>query len=191
MFLTGFLLLCLFGTIHSIENKSSFFSLEEKTLIMRIQMVCLGNICRSPLAEGILKHKVKNAGLDWFVDSAGIGDWHAGDLPDKRSIAIAQRYNIDITDQRARQIRKDDLKNFDLILAMDDSNLRQIQLLAQNTHLAHAKIEMILNYVEPGKNRSVPDPYYGGMDGFEKVFQLLDEATDQILKKHQKNVEQE
>ena len=80
---------------------------------MKILMVCLGNICRSPLAEGILKHKVKNAGLDWIVDSAGIGDWHAGDLPDKRSIATAQRYNVDITDQRARQIRKEDLKKFD------------------------------------------------------------------------------
>jgi protein-tyrosine phosphatase len=155
--------------------------LEEKTLIMRILMVCLGNICRSPLAEGILKHKVKNAGLEWFVDSAGIGDWHAGDFPDKRSIAIAQRYNIDITDQRARQIRKEDLKNFDLILAMDDSNLRQIQLLAKQVQNPTAQIEMILNYSNPGKNQSVPDPYYGGMDGFEKVFQMLDEATERML----------
>lgn len=158
---------------------------------MRILMVCLGNICRSPLAEGILKHKVKNTGLDWFVDSAGIGDWHAGDLPDKRSIATAQRHNIDIRDQRARQIRKEDLKNFDLILAMDDSNLHQIQLLAKQVQNPTAQIEMILDYSNLGKNQSVPDPYYGGMDGFEKVYQLLDNATDQILKKYKKTVEQE
>jgi len=164
-----------------LKTKVVFFSLEEKTLSMKILMVCLGNICRSPLAEGILKHKVKNAGLEWFVDSAGIGDWHAGDLPDKRSIAIAQRYNVDITDQRARQIRKEDLKNFDLILAMDDSNLRQIQFLAKQVQNPTAQIEMILNYSSPGKNQSVPDPYYGGMDGFEKVFQMLDEATEKML----------
>ena len=148
---------------------------------MRILMVCLGNICRSPLAEGILKDKVKKAGLAWEVDSAGIGDWHAGELPDKRSISTARQYAIDITDQRARQIRKEDLLHFDLILAMDDSNLRQIQLLAKQVQNPKAQIEMILNYLAPGKNQSVPDPYYGGLDGFEKVFQMLDEATDKIV----------
>jgi len=148
-------------------------------------MVCLGNICRSPLAEGILKDKVKRAGLKWEVDSAGIGDWHAGELPDQRSIAIARRFGIDITDQRARQIRKEDLLDFDLILAMDDSNLRQVQLLAKQLSQTKAQVEMIMNYSEPGKNRTVPDPYYGGIEGFEKVFQMLDEATDRILERHQ------
>lgn len=148
---------------------------------MRILMVCLGNICRSPLAEGILKDKVKKASLGWEVDSAGIGDWHTGELPDQRSISTARQHNIDITDQRARQIRKEDLHSFDLILAMDDSNLRQIQLLAKQVQNPTAQIEMILNYSSPGKNHSVPDPYYGGMDGFEKVFKMLDEATDRIL----------
>ena len=148
---------------------------------MRILMVCLGNICRSPLAEGILKDKVKKAGLAWEVDSAGIGDWHTGELPDKRSISTARQYAIDISDQRARQIRKEDLLHFDLILAMDDSNLRQIQLLAKQVQNPKSQIEMILNYSAPGKNQSVPDPYYGGLDGFEKVFQLLDEATDKIV----------
>ena len=152
---------------------------------MRILMVCLGNICRSPLAEGILKDKVKRAGLKWEVDSAGIGDWHAGELPDQRSIAIARRFGIDITDQRARQIRKEDLLDFDLILAMDDSNLRQVQLLAKQLSQTKAQVEMIMNYSEPGKNRTVPDPYYGGIEGFEKVFQMLDEATDRILERHQ------
>jgi len=147
-------------------------------------MVCLGNICRSPLAEGILKDKVKRAGLKWEVDSAGIGDWHAGELPDQRSIAIARRFGIDITDQRARQIRKEDLLDFDLILAMDDSNLRQVQLLAKQLSQTKAQVEMIMNYSEPGKNRTVPDPYYGGIEGFEKVFQMLDEATDRILERH-------
>ena len=152
---------------------------------MRILMVCLGNICRSPLAEGILKDKVKRAGLKWEVDSAGIGDWHAGELPDQRSIAIARRFGIDITDQRARQIRKEDLLDFDLILAMDDSNLRQVQLLAKQLSQTKAQVEMIMNYSEPGKNRTVPDPYYGGIEGFEKVFHMLDEATDRILERHQ------
>lgn len=150
---------------------------------MRILMVCLGNICRSPLAEGILKNKVKKAGLNWEVDSAGIGDWHTGELPDQRSISTARRYGIDITDQRARQIRKEDLHYFDIILAMDDSNLRQIQLLAKQVQNPTAQIEMILNYSSPGKNHSVPDPYYGGIDGFEKVFQLLDEATEKMLER--------
>lgn len=152
---------------------------------MRILMVCLGNICRSPLAEGILKSKVKRAGLEWEVDSAGIGDWHTGELPDQRSIAIARRFGIDITDQRARQIRKEDLLDFDLILAMDDSNLRQVQLLAKQLSQTKAQVDMIMNYSEPGKNRTVPDPYYGGIDGFEKVFYMLDEATDRILERHQ------
>jgi len=146
-------------------------------------MVCLGNICRSPLAEGILKDKVKKAGLSWEVDSAGIGDWHTGELPDQRSITTARRYGIDITDQRARQIRKEDLHNFDIILAMDDSNLRQIQLLAKQVQNPTAQIEMILNYSNPGKNQSVPDPYYGGIDGFEKVYKMLDEATEKMLER--------
>ena len=154
---------------------------------MRILMVCLGNICRSPLAEGILKNKVKRAGLEWEVDSAGIGDWHTGELPDQRSIAIARRFGIDITDQRARQIRKEDLLDFDLILAMDDSNLRQVQLLAKQLNQTKAQVDMIMNYSEPGKNRTVPDPYYGGIDGFEKVFYMLDEATDRILERHQQS----
>jgi protein-tyrosine phosphatase len=148
---------------------------------MRILMVCLGNICRSPLAEGLMKSKIAKAGLDWEVDSAGIGGWHAGDLPDRRSIAVAKHHGIDISEQRARQIRREDLRNFNLILAMDYSNLQQIEHLAAQVKDRKAQVEMILNYVNPAKDRSVPDPYYGDKEDFESVYQLLDEATERVM----------
>lgn len=146
---------------------------------MKVLMVCLGNICRSPLAEGILKHKIKENGLDWQVDSAGIGGWHSGELPDKRSISVAKKYNIDITDQRARKIRQSDLDHFDLILAMDYDNYRDIlQYAKSDAH--YEKVHMIRNFVNPDSNEEVPDPYYDGR--FELVFQLLDEACDAVIK---------
>lgn len=148
---------------------------------MKILMVCLGNICRSPLAEGIMKQKARKAGLDWTVDSAGTGHWHAGDPPDHRSIATARQKGIDITDQRARQFRQNDFDTFDLIFAMDPQNLRDVLRLAGNeTH--RAKVELILNQTYPGKDRAVPDPYYDD-DGFEEVFQLLDEACEAFVSK--------
>jgi protein-tyrosine phosphatase len=142
-------------------------------------MVCLGNICRSPLAEGIMKHKVKQYNLNWQVDSAGIGDWHVGELPDRRSIAKASQNGIDITDQRARQIQSADMDNFDLILAMDCDNYRDILKYAKSPE-HHSKVNLILNYVRPGINNEVPDPYYDGR--FEHVFQLLDEACEAVIK---------
>lgn len=144
-------------------------------------MVCLGNICRSPLAEGLMKSKIAKAGLDWEVDSAGIGGWHAGDLPDRRSIAVAKHHGIDISEQRARQIRREDLRYFNLILAMDYSNLQQIEHLAAQVKDRKAQVEMILNYINPAKDRSVPDPYYGDKEDFESVYQLLDEATERVM----------
>ena len=142
-------------------------------------MVCLGNICRSPLAEGILKHKVNEQGLDWIVDSAGTGSWHVGELPDSRSIATAQAHHIDINDQRARQFSRQDLEDFDLILAMDSSNYQNIVRHANEGQ--KSKVHMILNFLHPGMNQSVPDPYYGGDDGFEKVYQMLDQACDKVI----------
>jgi protein-tyrosine phosphatase len=145
---------------------------------MKILMVCLGNICRSPLAEGILKNKVKQAGLDWAIDSAGIGGWHAGDLPDRRSIAVAKKYNIDLTDQRARQIKAADLDDFDWILAMDKENYKGILGYAK-TEKQRSKVALIMNFVNPKSDEEVPDPYYDGR--FELVYQMLDEACAAFL----------
>lgn len=149
---------------------------------MKILMVCLGNICRSPLAEGIMKHKAAERGLDWQVDSAGTGAWHLGERPDSRSIQTARKYGLDITGQRARQINASDLEQFDLILAMDKSNYEDIQRLA-NSRLQSSKVQLILDYVEPGRQRSVPDPYWDD-DGFDQVYQMLDEACERVIAAH-------
>ncbi len=147
---------------------------------MKILMVCLGNICRSPLAEGIMRAKIEAQQLDWEVDSAGTGSWHLGERPDPRSIQVASRYGIDISRQRARQVTPDDLDHFDLILTMDRSNFQDVLRLARSD-AQRSKIAMILNYVRPGADESVPDPYWDD-DGFEHVFQLLDEACEQVVR---------
>lgn len=144
---------------------------------MKILMVCLGNICRSPLAHGILEDKIEKLGLDWEVDSAGTAGYHEGELPDKRSIAVAELHNLDITNQRSRKLVKRDLEYFDLILAMDTSNYNNILALA--TKDQKSKVKMMLNYTFPQENRVVPDPYYGG--GFDYVFELLEEAITKMI----------
>lgn len=149
---------------------------------MKILMVCLGNICRSPLAEGIMKKKIQEHQLDWEVDSAGTGAWHAGERPDPRSIKVAQKNNIDITDQRGRQFQASDLDKFDLILTMDATNFQNVRHLA-NSSEQEDKIHLIMNFVNPGFNQQVPDPYYG-TDGFESVFEMLDIACDEIIDKY-------
>lgn len=140
---------------------------------MKILMVCLGNICRSPLAEGILKSKL---GKNHFVDSAGTIGFHEGEAPDKRSVEIAQRNGLDISSQKSRRIRKSDLEDFDLIFCMDKNNFRDIMVLADDSQ--KHKIRLIL---EDGKE--VPDPYYGGLDGFENVYKMLDESCGIIAEK--------
>lgn len=142
-------------------------------------MVCLGNICRSPLAEGILQTKVKAQGLDWEVDSAGTGAWHVGEQPDRRSVQVARQHGIDITYQRARQFQAQDLDAYDLIFAMDQSNLTNI-LRKANKPEQEKKVHLIMNQVAPTANISVPDPYYDD-NGFEQVFEMLDEACDRII----------
>lgn len=144
---------------------------------MKILMVCLGNICRSPLAQGILEAKVQNLGFDWEIDSCGTGSWHIGESPDKRSIKVASENGLDITEQRARQLSNEDFDRFDLILAMDSQNYRDI--LDKGGAGISDKVEIILNYLHPGENRSVPDPYLGG--GFEHVYDLLDKACEKII----------
>ena len=137
-----------------------------------------GNICRSPLAEGILRQKIKERNLSWEVDSAGTSGWHIGELPDSRSIAVAKAHHIDLTYQRARQFEAVDLDRFDLILAMDSSNYSNILRLA-TTETQKSKVKLILNYLYPKENRAVPDPYYEG--GFEKIYQMLVAACEKII----------
>lgn len=149
---------------------------------MRILMVCLGNICRSPLAEGILQEKIRRHGLDWSVDSAGTGHWHVGDRPDLRSIAVARSHGIDISGQRGRQFRPEDFGRFDHILVMDTQNRRDVLRLAQNES-QQEKVSLILDYTQPGQDESVPDPYYDD-DGFEAVFQMLDAACEAFIRRH-------
>ena len=142
-------------------------------------MVCLGNICRSPLAEGILKSKVNTLLAE--VDSAGTGAYHVGELPDKRSIEIAKTYGLDITNQKARKFTVDDFENFDIIYAMDTSNFENIVKLARNEN-DRLKVKLILNEIFPNEDLDVPDPYYGGKFGFKNVYKMLDEACDKISK---------
>lgn len=149
---------------------------------MKILMVCLGNICRSPLAEGILKQKVAQNQLSWEVDSAGTGSWHVGERPDPRSISIAASNGIDISGQRARQIQPADLEEFDLILAMDSSNYNDILKIDANNKLTNGRLDLIMNFLSPGKNINVPDPYWND-DGFQQVFNMLDKACDRIIQK--------
>ena len=143
-------------------------------------MVCLGNICRSPLAEGILTHKTQD--LDVFVDSAGTASYHIGNLPDNRSIDIANKYGIDLTDQRARQFSEIDFDNFDKIYAMDTHNYASIISIARNQN-DRDKVDLILNETNSKSFDSVPDPYYGEGDGFQKVYSMLDKACDVIVNK--------
>ena len=144
-------------------------------------MVCLGNICRSPLAEGILKSKLD---AEYFVDSAGTSGHHNGELPDKRSIEIARLNGLDITNQRSRKFTVNDFDNFDMIYAMDSSNYHNIIQLSRNKEDID-KVKMILNESSPGENLNVPDPYYGGDQGFVNVYNMLDEACEIIASKIQ------
>jgi len=146
---------------------------------VKILMVCLGNICRSPLAEGIMRSKLSE---DFIVDSAGTGGWHAGQLPDKRSIAIARNNGLDITNQKARQFKVSDFTTFDHIFVMDNSNYKDVLALAPNEK-AKSKVKLILNELFPNENIDVPDPYYGGEDGFKNVFEMLDRACEEIARK--------
>lgn len=132
------------------------------------------------MAEGILKEKLKQRGIDAMVDSAGTSGWHEGELPDDRATETCQRYGIDITDQRSRPFDVSDFDQFDLIFAMDQENYKNLLRLTDDV-TKHERVKMIMNEVKPGSNLSVPDPYYGGDDGFEMVFSMLDEASDAII----------
>ncbi len=143
-------------------------------------MVCLGNICRSPLAEGILQSKVNADTV--FVDSAGTAAYHIGNKPDERSIDVAAKYGLNIRNQRARKFSVSDFDEFDMIYAMDESNYQNILDVARNKD-DEQKVQLILNESNPNSNLNVPDPYYGGNQGFENVYKMLDEACEIIAKK--------
>jgi len=147
---------------------------------MNILMVCLGNICRSPLAEGIMQQIIDKNDLPWTVDSAGTGAWHVGEQPDPRSIETARFHGLDITRQRARKFTPQDFARFDLILAMDAQNYNDICRQAPQPS-DQDKVHMVLNFADPDSNKSVPDPYYGGDDGFEKVYQMLVGACEGVV----------
>ena len=145
---------------------------------MNVLLVCLGNICRSPLAEGILNHKAKLMDLDLLVDSAGTSDWHIGEPPDARGINVALKNGIDISNLKARQFTLQDFDKFDLILAMDKDNYSHLLNLARNSSDIK-KIKLFMNFAYPDINMDVPDPYYDNR--FEEVFELLDNASNKIL----------
>ncbi|MFW6224289.1 MAG: low molecular weight protein-tyrosine-phosphatase [Bacteroidota bacterium] len=151
----------------------------------KILTVCLGNICRSPMAQGILRKKISERGLDIEVDSAGTADYHVNEAPDPRSVKTLLKYSNDISDLRGRQFESEDFIKFDLIIPMDEDNYRHIIKLAR-TEDDTKKVKMLMNYLYPGENISVPDPYFGGPEGFDHVYEMLDKATDKLLEEIQK-----
>jgi len=147
---------------------------------MKLLMVCLGNICRSPLAEGIMAHKAALAGLDHEVDSAGMISYHAGDPPDARSIAVARKHGIDISGQRARKFMPGDYDAFDLIFSMDHDVHADI-LAHARTDAHRKKVHLLLAFAGYPEDRFVPDPYYGDRTQFEDVYRLIDDACGKII----------
>lgn len=143
-------------------------------------MVCLGNICRSPLAEGLLRSKLD--GDKFVVDSAGTANYHIGKAPDERSVAVAKKYGLDISHLKARQFKVSDFNVFDVIYVMDNSNYENVKALARDEKEL-AKVKFILNEVYPNQNQAVPDPYYGGDDGFEQTYNMLNKACAVVAEK--------
>lgn len=150
---------------------------------MNILMVCLGNICRSPLAEGILQHKAWKAGLLWSVESAGTNGYHTGDAPHRLSQKVASMNGIDICKQRSRRFRADDFEKFDKIYAMAGDVVVEMKSIAKNK-FDPEKVELLLNELYPGKNMDVPDPWYGPEPGYHDVYKLIDAACDSIINKY-------
>jgi protein-tyrosine phosphatase len=147
---------------------------------MKILTVCLGNICRSPMAEGILRHLARERGLTLITDSAGTSDYHVGEAPDPRAQAAMRRKGMDIGDLRARQFVAADYTRFDVILAMDASNLRHMHALAPSADLA-SKARLVMDHAPHHPLREVPDPYFGGDAGFDAVHAMLTEALSALL----------
>ncbi len=147
---------------------------------MKILTVCLGNICRSPMAEGVLRHLAEQRGLTIETDSAGTGNYHVGEAPDRRAVAAMRQNGIDISDLRARQFDPADVDRFDLLLAMDADNLRNMERVAPVPHF-HAKTKLMMDFAPKHPEREVPDPYFGEDEGFDQVYRMLVEACNAVL----------
>ena len=145
---------------------------------MKILMVCLGNICRSPMAQGILEAKIRGKNLNWEIDSAGTSGWHDGEGPDKRAILAGKKKGVDISKQVSRKIMLSDLDYYDFIFAMDSTNYQDIIKIC-STETQKSKVKLIMNLKYPGMNMAVPDPYYDGK--FDDVFELLNDAMDDVI----------
>ncbi len=155
-------------------------SQEQKTI--NILFVCLGNICRSPMGEGLFRHHVEMAKEEsqFYIDSAGVGAWHIGNPPDSRMITTAAGHDVDISKQKARQFRSEDLEAYDLILCMDRENQHDVLYLDSHDEYGH-KVKLLREFDSHPEDYQVPDPYYGGDQGFENVFQMLDRSTKRLL----------
>ena len=140
----------------------------------------MGNICRSPMAQGILEHQLKLQNLDWEIDSAGTGGWHKGEAPDKRAVAEAKKNGIDISHQQARQIQLEDFQKFDHIFVMDTDNYNDVRNLTQNEEFKN-KVQFLTEYLYPKRNVAVPDPYYNGR--FSEAFELMVTSIEKLLAK--------
>jgi protein-tyrosine phosphatase len=147
--------------------------------MVRVLFVCMGNICRSPLAQGVFENVLRREGLEdeVFVDSAGTGHWHVGSPPDERALSAASLRGLDLSAQRARQIAREDCQNFDYILTMDEENYNMVSSLCRRS----AVVRPFLDFATDSPEREVPDPYYGGPDGFEHVLDLVEEASEGLL----------
>ncbi len=150
---------------------------------MKILMVCLGNICRSPIAEGLMLHKIQQHGLDWQVDSAGTESYHIGSAPHRHSQDICHRNGIDITGQRARQFSRKDFERYDRIYALAEDVYGEIQRIG-GRDADMSRVDLLLNELNPGSNESVPDPYYGGADGYIFVYELIERSCEAIIAKY-------
>lgn len=165
-------------------NATSYIKGNCLYLRMKILMVCLGNICRSPLAEGILLQKIKAAGLDWEVDSAGTNGFHVNEAPHYLSQRVAKKRGIDISNQICRRFVTADFEQFDKIYAMAADVVDEMKQISGNTFDSE-KVDLLLNVVHPGKNRDIPDPWDGPEAGYNEVFNLIDEACEMLIKKLQ------
>ncbi len=156
---------------------------------LRVLFVCLGNICRSPTAEGVFRAAVENAGLSERieVDSAGTGDWHIGSPPDIRAQVAAYARGVDIQGLRARQVRAEDFERFDVILAMDHANLGTLERLKPDG--ARATVSLFLDAVPDAPTREIPDPYYGARDGFQEVLDMIEAASEGLLQSLKPRIE--
>ncbi len=153
---------------------------------MRILMVCLGNICRSPIAEGVLLHKAQKQGLNWTVESAGTESYHVGEAPHRFSQKICLINGIDISSQRARQINRRDFEQYDIIYALATDVYEEIRRISRSD-AEMKKVVLFMNELNAGKNESVPDPYYGAEDGYTTVFELIDKTCDAIIRRLSQN----